>query len=77
MVILTPKKRKKIYSLIGREGIKLVAEKFEVTEGYVRMIIAGKRNNIDILEYVVQLAEEKSHKLDEKLHKIKLNISKL
>jgi len=77
MVKLTPSKRKKIYSLIGRVGIQEVAKKFSVTEGYVRMIIGGQRNNINILEYVVQMAEEKSHKLDEKLEKIKLNISKI
>lgn len=77
MVTPSEKKRKKIYKLLGKHGILDVALKFNVKEDYVRKVIRGERKNLSILKYVIDLASEKSHKLDETLDIIKSSLKNI
>lgn len=64
MIKLTKKLRQKLLKNIGSDGLEEISTQFNVSTILVRKVINGERNNDDILIFAVELASEKSKKLD-------------
>ena len=74
MIKLTQKEITKMLKIIGSEGIKEISKEFNVSDDLVRKVINGDRSNNNILIFAVDLAVEKSKKLDKLKKEVKSKI---
>ena len=74
MIKLTQKEIAKMLKTIGSDGIKEISKEFNVSDDLVRKVINGDRSNNKILIFAVDLAVEKSKKLDKLKKEVKSKI---
>jgi hypothetical protein len=56
---------------LPREAIKNLAKEFEVTEAHIRLILNGERNNLNVINVAIIMAEEHQEYLKNLSNKIK------
>lgn len=68
---MTFKELRKLKKSLPSNGVKALAQKFNRSENYIRMILRGERQNYSILNEAIKIAEEEKKRKQELSEKVK------
>lgn len=70
-ILMTKKQLEKLKKKLPPKYRETLAEKFEITTGYVDQILRGEKERLDVIDAAIELAEKHQQYLAEQKQKIR------